>query len=459
MNLLSPNTLLAFLVTIGVLVIVHEYGHYRTAVAFGVKVLRFSIGFGPVIWRRQRGETEWAVSLLPLGGYVMMLGEGDGTSDEVPASERHRTYESKPVWQRCLIVLAGPVANLLLAIVLYSCVNWYGVEEVQPILGSPAAGSLAERAGLQAGERVRAVSRDEENWTEVRSMTDLRWQIMQAALDAQPLHLELQEAENGPRHRLVLDFAKEKLEVDSKLLDKVGLPDVYVEPVLGQPAAGGPAQQAGLQAGDRLVSVDGKPVADGMRFIRLVRASSNGDAPRAVQISVQRGADLLDVTVQPKLSKDKRPVALIEVPLAAAPAMVTIRYGLLEGVAAAARQTWEMSAVTLTMLGRIITLRASLDNLSGPLTIADYAGRSAELGLSQFLGFLAVVSVSLGVLNLLPLPILDGGRLMYHLFEGVTGRPIPVEWRDRLLRGGLAIMLLVMSLALYNDVARLMGQT
>lgn len=455
MSLMSPSTVLAFLVTIGVLVIVHEYGHYRTAVAFGVKVLRFSIGFGPVIWRRQKGETEFAVSLLPLGGYVMMLGE-DGPT-EVPASERHRTYESKPVWQRCLIVLAGPVANLLLAVLLYACVNWNGVQEIQPILGAPTPGSMAERAGLQAGERVRAVSRDEEEWTEVRSMSDLRWELMQAALDAQPLHLELQEADTAQRHRLLLDFEKERVEVDAKLLDRIGLPDVYMEPVLGEPTPGGPAQQAGLRAGDRLLSVDGTPVADKMHAIQLIRASARGGVPRALQIRAERNGSVVELTVQPRMSKGDKPVPMIEATFSGRPRMVSIRHGFVEGLTAAARQTWEMSAVTLTMLGRIITLRASADNISGPLTIAAYAGRSAELGLSQFLSFLAVVSVSLGVLNLLPLPILDGGRLMYHLFEGVTGRPIPVEWRDRLLRGGLAIMLLVMSLALYNDVVRILG--
>lgn len=458
MSLLSSNMLPAFLVTICVLVFVHEYGHYRTALAFGVKVLRFSIGFGPVIWRRQRGETEFALSLLPLGGYVMMLGE-DGAVD-VPASERHRTYESKPVWQRCAIVLAGPVANLLLAVLLYACVNWNGVQEIQPILGAPTPGSMAERAGLQAGERVRAVSRDEEDWTEIRSMSDLRWQLMQAALDAQPLHLELQESDTAQRHRLLLDFDKERVEVDARLLDKVGLPDVYMEPVLGEPMPGGPAQQAGLRSGDRLLSVDGTPVADKMHAIQLIRASAASGvqgAPRPLQIRAERNGSVVELTVQPRLSRGDKPVPMIEAAFSGRPQMVTIRYGFIEGLAAAARQTWEMSAVTLTMLGRIVTLQASPDNISGPLTIAAYAGRSAELGLSQFLSFLAVVSVSLGVLNLLPLPILDGGRLMYHLFEGVTGRPIPVEWRDRLLRGGLAIMLLVMSLALYNDVVRFLG--
>jgi regulator of sigma E protease len=223
---------------------------------------------------------------------------------------------------------------------------------------------------------------------------------------------------------------------------------------------GGPAQQAGLRSGDRLLSVDGTPVADKMHAIQLIRASAASGvqgAPRPLQIRAERNGSVVELTVQPRLSRGDKPVPMIEAAFSGRPQMVTIRYGFIEGLAAAARQTWEMSAVTLTMLGRIVTLQASPDNISGPLTIAAYAGRSAELGLSQFLSFLAVVSVSLGVLNLLPLPILDGGRLMYHLFEGVTGRPIPVEWRDRLLRGGLAIMLLVMSLALYNDVVRFLG--
>jgi len=451
------TTILAFVLTLGVLIVIHEYGHYRVAVACGVKVLRFSVGFGRVLWRRTaRSGTEFTICALPLGGYVKMLDEREAP---VAPEERDRAFNRKPLRQRAAIVAAGPAANLLLAVLLYACAHWIGVEEPKALLGLPSAGSVAERAGLHAGDWVRATSRDGLAWSDVRSLTDLRWEVTQAALRGERLDLLVSDREGRGEHRASLDLDKlDVTDVDAKLMQLIGIGSAWSEPVLGEVKPGGPAAQAGLRAGDRVLSIDGTPIDDAARARELIRASGKNGEPRTMHWRVQRGAETLAIDVTPAIALDNgNRIGRIEVYAGQPPAIVTVRYGFVDGLARAASQTWDMSVLTLKMLGRMVIGQASLKNLSGPLTIADYAGQSVRLGLAYYLGFLAVVSVSLGVLNLLPLPVLDGGHLMYYLFEGLTGRPISELWLDRLQRGGVAIMLMMMSLALYNDMARLLG--
>ena len=478
------TTVLAFALTLGVLIVIHEYGHYRVAVACGVKVLRFSVGFGRVILRRQAtpDSTEFVLCALPLGGYVKMLDEREGA---VRPEEVGRSFNRKPLWQRTAIVAAGPAANLLLAVLLYAVAHWIGIDEPKALMGSPVAASLAERAGLRAGDQARAWSSDGVEWQDLRSMTDLRWEVTQAAMRGERLHLMVSDRAGHAPRRVVLELdALGSAEVDAKLMQRIGLGQAFSDPVLGEVKAEGAGARAGLRRGDRVRSIDGVEITDASQVRDLIRASGDvgkggigkgeigkediskgggdlarsGGTPRTMQWRVERGGQKLQIAVTPTVvSEAGRQVGRIAVYPGQPPEMVLVRYGLVDGLTQAVSKTWRMSVLTLKMLGKMLIGQASLKNLSGPLTIADYAGQSVRLGMAYYLGFLAVVSVSLGVLNLLPLPVLDGGHLMYYLFEGVTGRPVSELWLERLQRGGVAIMLMMMSVALYNDVARLLG--
>jgi regulator of sigma E protease len=467
------TTVLAFLVTIAILVVIHEYGHYRAAVACDVKVIRFSVGFGRVLWSRQKGETEFVVSALPLGGYVKMLDEREGA---VPSAELSRAFTQKTLKQRAFIVAAGPLANLALAIVLYAVVNWMGVEELRPRLAEPVSGSLAAKADMRAGDEVLAIAAQAGRqadaaasvesssavvaglWQPLQSMTDLQWQLTQAVVNGEDLRLQVRRA-NGSTAELLLDTSSVSTkEVDARLFERVGIAGPYTPPLVGKVFEGGPAEAAGLKTGDRITSLDGRAAPDASTVRRWILESAPSGPAKPLQLGIDRGGQRLQVTLTPvvKQEGDQRRVRIMA-EVGAAPEKVTVQYGFVDGLSAAVSRTWDMSAATVQMLGKMVVGQASIKNLSGPLSIAEYAGQSAQLGLGYYLGFLAVVSVSLGVLNLLPLPVLDGGHLMYYLFEGVTGRPVSELWLERLQRGGLAVMFLMMSLALYNDFARLLG--
>ncbi len=295
------TSLVAFIVTLGILVIVHEFGHYRVALACGVKVLRFSVGFGRVVWRRQRvaaGQpgTEFVLSALPLGGYVRMLDEREGP---VAPHELQRAFNRKPLWQRAAVVVAGPVANLLLAVLLYAAANWIGVDEPKALLGTPVAASLAERAGLHAGDWVREVSEDGDGWRDVASMTDLRWALTQAALDHRALVLRVSDAAGRGMRQVTLPIdGLEGGDVDAQAMQRIGIGAPYSEPVLASVRAGGAAAQAGLLAGDRVSQVDGRPVADATALREQIRAAVQpGAAP--MHWRVERAGRTIEVDVRP----------------------------------------------------------------------------------------------------------------------------------------------------------------
>jgi regulator of sigma E protease len=464
------TTVLAFLLTLAVLIPVHEYGHYRVAVACGVKVLRFSIGFGRVVWRYQRSpaHTEFVLSALPLGGYVRMLDEREGP---VPATELGQAFNRKSLKHRSAIVAAGPLANLLLAVLLYAASHWIGVDEPKAVLGAPVAASLADRAGMRSGDWVRAWQDDDGQWVDVRSLNDLRWQLTQRLMRGEPMQLQVSDAagRSSRQVRLGLDELGAQ-ELDAALLKRIGLGSPFSEPVMGEVKAGGPAAAAGLRAGDRVLSVDGALIGDAQALRDRIRGAVLAGQGQALAWRVQRAGQELTLTVTPRVVRDADrsgnsgansatvpPIGRVDAFIGNPPAMVKVQLGVFDGLQQGVARTWEVSAMTVRMLGRMLIGEASLRNLSGPLTIADVAGQSAQQGLAYYLGFLALVSISLGVLNLLPLPMLDGGHLMYYIFEGLTGRPVSDTWLARLQRGGIAVLLLLMSVALFNDVARLLG--
>jgi regulator of sigma E protease len=453
MNILS--TLLAFIVALGVLIVFHELGHYFVARLCGVKVLRFSVGFGPTFWRRKFGpdQTEWALSAFPLGGYVKMLDEREGP---VAPQEVHRAFNRQKVAKRFAIVLAGPVANFLLAIALYWVLFVHGLPGLRPVVGVPVADSPAAHARIAAGDLIMRI-----DGAEVPTWQDLRWVLLEQTMRKASVEVQTQ-SERGDLHILRLDLSSIGADkIDADLMQAIGLTRYQpaLKPIIGRLIPGGAAQRDGLQEGDEIVEIDSHHVG---AWDELVAAVSAAPA-RPVQFGILRAGNPTNLTITPEAKQESgktngRIGAAPKIDEAAMKRLlVEVRYGPLEAVAKGVERTWDVSIFTLKMLGKMITGQISLKNLSGPITIADYAGQSAQLGWLAYVSFLALISISLGVLNLMPVPLLDGGHLMYYVAEIVKGSPVSDRVMEVGQQVGMVLLFSLMAFALYNDINRLFG--
>ena len=447
------HNLLAFVFTLGVLITFHEFGHFWTARKCGVKILRFSVGFGRPLWTRTFGEdrTELVVAALPLGGYVKMLDEREAP---VPAHELGRAFNNKPLLQRFLIVLAGPFFNFLFAVVAYWIMYMVGLTGLKPVIGSVLPASPAAVAGLHTNEEIVSVnSQATATWTMVvdAMITDI------VAGKSVELRVRSQDAVERPvvlnLHTISIDDLASK-----DLLRSVGITpkQLVLPPIIGELQGDGAAIRAGLKPADQIRKVDNVAVQDWREFVEYIQARPE----QLLHVEIKRDGKVLVVPLHTgkKETGEGKTIGYIGAANFLGTNLIAREsYSMFPALARAVERTWDMSWLTLEMLGKILTGEASYRNLSGPVSIGQYAGQSAQNGIASFLWFLGIVSVSLGVLNLLPIPLLDGGHLMYYLIEFARGRPVPETVQAVGQQIGLALLLGLMVLVFYNDLSRLFG--
>ena len=449
------QTLISFLVALTILIFVHEWGHYYVARLCGVKVLRFSIGFGKQIFTRKVGadQTEWSFSAIPLGGYVKMLDERDESQLPIAPADLPRAFTRQSLPRRAAIVVAGPLANFLLAIGLYTVLNLVGVEEPAPIIDTPPAATAAAKAGLLATDRIVAI-----DGKAVRSWSEIRLQLLDGVIEKRMVALTVER--QGARQNLSLDASGLPAgEVEKDFLRTLGVDLAVGRVLIASVAADSAAAAAGLRSGDEVTKVDGVVVRRSSDLIDRIR----GNPGKTLQFEVVRDKLELTVPVVPQAqNSDKRDEAgksfgRIGAALNQRVAMELVRYGPLQALARGVTQTWDMSVFSLRMLGKMLVGQLSWRNLSGPVAIADYAGQSARVGWFAYVSFLALISISLGVLNLLPIPVLDGGHLVYYGLEAIRGKPLSERFIELTQKAGLAIIGALMFVALFNDISRLIG--
>ena len=453
MNLLF--TVGAFAVALGVLIVVHEFGHYLAARWCGVKVLKFSVGFGRALASRRYGRdgTEWVLAAFPLGGYVKMLDEREG---EVAAGDLPRAFNRQTVYRRFLIVAAGPAANFLLAIALYWLIFMHGVPGMRPVIGAVAPATPAAQAQFMPGETIVKIGPHA-----VATWQDARWLLLKHAVERGTVLVEVHN-ERFEIHWRSLDLSSLRTaDLDSDFLRALGFARMQppLAPVIGRVIPGGAAERSGLLPGDRIAAIDGEPVARWEQVVAAVSASPE----KKLILEIQRADAVLRIAVTPDaVSENAGRIGRIGTapridPAAMQKYVVEVRYAPGESLVKALERTWDTTAFSLRMLGKMVVGEVSLKNLSGPITIADYAGQSAQIGWISYLVFLALISISLGVLNLLPIPLLDGGHLMYYMFEIVKGSPVSDKAVEIGQQVGMGMLLLLMACALYNDITRLIN--
>ncbi len=447
-------SVLSFVFAIGVLVAVHEWGHYIVARMAGVKVLRFSVGFGRPLWMRRSGpdQTEYCIAAIPLGGYVKLLDEREGT---VSPQDRHRTFNSQPVLARIAILVAGPAMNFLFAIAAFWFMYQIGVPGLAPVIGQVDNGSIAAAAGVREGDRILAI-----NQRPVATWEGAALGLLDAMLEDPAVQIEVSSEQNPTARLLTINTADRlgELTKPGALLPGIGISpwSPVVAPVIGEIVSGGSAEAAGMQVGDLVISANGEAVKDWSGWVDYVRARPNED----VVVVVRRDDAELTLTLRIAEALDEgQTIGRIGAGVRLqddlfARFRAEQRYTGFEGLRKAVQRTWSMSELTVRMVGRMVTGDVSARNISGPINIAQYAGYSASIGLTSFLSFLAVVSLSLGIINLLPIPILDGGQVVYQLAEAIKGQPLSERTQALGQQIGIAFLVLIMSFAFYNDLSR-----
>ncbi len=445
------QTLLAFIFAILILVSLHEFGHYIVARLCGVKVVRFSVGFGKPFFSRKRGDTEWCWAPIPLGGYVKMVDTREG---EVAQADLPYAFDKQHPAKRIAIVAAGPLTNLALAILLYGLSFSFGVTEIRPYVGTVEPDTIAARAGFQSGDRIQSV-----NSTPVADWGSAQTEIA-LNLEAGKVAVAVQTASGAPAVRTIDAAGTEEASKIAKNQGYIGLMPFKISTVIGGVEKGSPADKAGLKTGDKLTTADGKPITSWQEWTNLTRQSPG----RKIALTYERDGQARTADIRPDTVErsDKTLIGRVGLlPQSDKAWDRQIRRNYRPSVVRAFGMGWEKTVsyswTTVKFFGKLISGNASASHISGPLTIADIAGQSAELGLQSYLEFLALVSISLGVLNLLPVPVLDGGHLVFYTAEWIRGKPLGERIQNIGLRFGLALMMLMMAIAFFNDITRLLG--
>jgi regulator of sigma E protease len=451
------STIFAFLFALGILITIHELGHYFVARLCDVKVLKFSIGMGKVIYSRRFGQdqTEWAISILPLGGYVKMLDSRESDNAVISEQDKSREFTQKSVWKRIAIVAAGPIANFLLAILLFSSLYLHGLPDATSKIRVASEHSFAYQYGLRHGDVINSIDGEE-----ITTWSAMRNALLANAVDKKNVLLQVTRKSTYQLNRLqqveiklpLSRITSEQLEGD--FLKQLGLGLARPLAVLKIVKKNGPADRAGLQVGDQVLKVNNKNLIDGQEFAEIVSVSPN----KSLYLLVKSGEKEFAVDVTPELVVDDgKSVGRIQVELDQTPELITVSASPWQALTSGVAKTWDTSMLTFTMLGKMVTGEVSLKNITGPITIADYAGQTARLGIISYISFIALISISLGVMNLLPIPVLDGGHLLYYSLEVLMGKPVPEKYIEIMQRGGMLVLLSLMAVAFFNDIVRLMS--